>query len=109
MRREGVEREAPTSLYDLRRSGGCLLIGQGLKSEYSARATRDTKNSKFRQGFAWKVREVKSFGFRKCSWNFLGSLLTLQEVGFSHTIVISCLRAIQWPLGSTLTVGLVQR
>ena len=106
MRREGVEREDPTSLYDLRRSGGYLLTGQGLKSEYSARATRDTKNSKFRQGFARKVRKVKSFG---CSWNFLGSLLMLQDAGFSHTIVISCLRAIQWPLGSTLTVGLVQR
>ena len=38
--REGVEREAPTSLYDLRRSGGCLPKGQGLKSEYSVRAMR---------------------------------------------------------------------
>ena len=59
--------------------------------------------------FAQKVREVESFEFRKCSWNFLGSLLTLQEVGFSTTLVISCLRAAQWPLGSSLTVGLVQR
>ena len=25
----------------------------------------DTIKSKFRQGFAWKVREVESFGFRK--------------------------------------------
>ena len=40
----------------------------------------DTRNSKFHQGFAQKVREVESFGFRKCSRNFLGSLLTLQEV-----------------------------
>ena len=39
-RREGVEREAPTSLYDLRRLGGRLPIDQVLKSEYSARATR---------------------------------------------------------------------
>ena len=38
-RSEGVEREAPTSLYDLRRLGGRLPTGQGLKSEYSARAT----------------------------------------------------------------------
>ena len=34
-----MEREVLTSLYDLRRSGGCLPTGQGLKSEYSARAT----------------------------------------------------------------------
>ena len=39
VRREGVEREAPTSLYNLWRSGGRLLTGQGLKSEYSVRAT----------------------------------------------------------------------
>ena len=69
----------------------------------------DTRNSKFRQGFARKVWEVKSFGFRKCSQNFLGSFFTLQEVGFSPTLVISCLRVIQWPLGSALIVGLVQR
>ena len=28
---------------------------------------------------------------------------------FSPILVISCLRVIQWPLGSALTVGLVQR
>ena len=32
---------------------------------------------------------------------------TLQEVGVSPTLVISCLRVIQWLLGSALTVGLV--
>ena len=48
----------------------------------------DTRNSKFRQGFAQKVREVKSFGFRKCSWNFLESLLTLQKVEILPTLVI---------------------
>ena len=32
---------------------------------------------------------------------------TLQEVGVSHTLVISCLRVIQWPMGLALTVGLV--
>ena len=32
---------------------------------------------------------------------------TLQEVGVSPTLVISCLRFIQWPLGSALTIGLV--
>ena len=36
---EGVEREAPTYLYDLQRLGGCLPTGQGLKSESLARAT----------------------------------------------------------------------
>ena len=40
VRKEGVEREAITSLYDLRRSGDRLPIGQGLKSEYSTRAKR---------------------------------------------------------------------
>ena len=32
---------------------------------------------------------------------------TLQEVGVSPTMVISCLRVIQWPLGSALSIGLV--
>ena len=41
----------------------------------------DTRNSKFRQGFVRKVRGVERFGFMKCSRDFLGSLLTLQEVG----------------------------
>ena len=48
----------------------------------------DTRNSKFRQGFMRKVREVERFGFRKCSWNFLGSLVMLQEVGILPTLVI---------------------
>ena len=34
-------------------------------------------------------------------------MFTLQEVGVSPTLVLSCLRVIQWPLGSALTVGLV--
>ena len=46
----------------------------------------DTKNSKFRQGFARKVREVESFGFRKCSRNFLESLLTLQEAKLPRVV-----------------------
>ena len=41
----------------------------------------DTRNSEFRQGFTQEVRGVESFGFKKCPWDFLGSLLTLQEVG----------------------------
>ena len=41
----------------------------------------DTENSKFHQGFAQKVLGVESFGFKKCPRDFLGSLLTLQEVG----------------------------
>ena len=40
VRREGVKREAPTSLYHLQRSSGRLPMGQGLKSEYSVRTTR---------------------------------------------------------------------
>ena len=48
----------------------------------------DTRNSKFRQGFARKVQEIESFGFRKCLRNFLGSLLTLQEVEILPTLVI---------------------
>ena len=35
----GGER-APTSIYDLRRSGDLRLTGNGLKSEYAARTTR---------------------------------------------------------------------
>ena len=41
----------------------------------------DTENSKFRQGFKQDVREVESFGFKKCLRDFLGALLMLQEVG----------------------------
>ena len=41
----------------------------------------DTRNSNLRQGFGRKVRGVESFGFRKYSRDFLGSLLTFQEVG----------------------------
>ena len=44
MRREVRERErerkSPPSLYDLQRSGDRLSMGQGLKWEYSVRATR---------------------------------------------------------------------
>ena len=47
----------------------------------------DTRNSKFFQCFALKVREVESFGFRKCLRNFLMSLLELQEVGILPTLV----------------------
>ena len=48
----------------------------------------DTRNSKFRQGFTQKVQGVESFGFRKCSRDFLKSLLKLQEVGILPTLVI---------------------
>ena len=48
----------------------------------------DTRNSKFHQGFTWEVKEVESFWFKKCSRNFLGSLLTLQEVGILPNLVI---------------------
>ena len=45
-------------------------------------------HSKFCQGFARKVQEVESFGFRKCLHNFLGSLLMLQELWILPTLVI---------------------
>ena len=38
-KREGVEKKAPTSFYDLRKSIDRLPTDQGLKSEYSVRAT----------------------------------------------------------------------
>ena len=47
----------------------------------------DTGNSKFRRGYAWEVREVESFEFRKCPRDFLGALLLLQEVGILITLV----------------------
>ena len=47
----------------------------------------DTGKSEFRYGFAGEVREVESFRFRKCLWDFLGALLTLQEVGILSTLV----------------------
>ena len=62
-------------------------IGQGLKSEYSARATRGYHKLQFRQGFTRKVWEVETFEFKKCSRNFLGSLLTLQEEGILPSFV----------------------
>ena len=43
----------------------------------------DTRNSRFRQGFAQKVQEFESFGFRKCSWNFHRSLRSRSRV-FSY-------------------------
>ena len=47
----------------------------------------DTGNSKFLRGFAQKVREVESFGFRKHLRDFLETLLMLQEVGILPTLV----------------------
>ena len=47
----------------------------------------DTRNSEFRHGFALEVSEVESFGFKKCPRDFLGALLTLQEVGIFPTLV----------------------
>ena len=34
-------------------------------------------------------------------------MFTLQEVRVSPTLIISCLRVIQWPLGLALTIRLV--
>ena len=47
--------------------------------------------------FAWEVCEVESFEFGKCSRNFLGSWLTLQEVGKLPTLVYSSSRSHLWP------------
>ena len=47
----------------------------------------NTRKSKFRQGFMREVHEVESFGFKKCLRDFLGALLTLQEVGILPTFV----------------------
>ena len=76
-RRKRDKREALPSLKHLRRSGSRFLADQHV----------DTKNSKFGQGFAREVREVKRFEFRKCPRDFLGMLLTLQEVGILSTLV----------------------
>ena len=45
------------------------------------------QNSEFHKGFMQEVRGVKIFGFRKCPWDFIGSLLMLQEVGNLSTRV----------------------
>ena len=62
MRREGVEREAPTSLYDLRRSGSRLPTGQGLKSKDSARAMRGYQNPSFAKVSCRRFRKLKASG-----------------------------------------------
>ena len=79
-KRERGERGS-ISLYDLRRSVNRFPTGQGLKSEYSTRSTCGYRKLQVSPRFAQKVREVKSFGFRKCPQDFLEALLTLQEVG----------------------------
>ena len=40
----------------------------------------DIGKSKFCYGFTQEVWGVENFGFRRCSSDFLGSLLTLQKV-----------------------------
>ena len=55
----------------------------------------DTGNFKFRQGFVQEVQEVESFGFRKCSRDFLEMFLMLQEVGKLPTLIY-------FPFGSNL-------
>ena len=57
----------------------------------------DTRNFKFRRGFAREVREVESFGFGKCSWNFLEALLMLQEVGKVATWIYFPSKGHHWP------------
>ena len=50
-RRNKEEREAPTSLYDLRRSVGLFSSGQELKIICSTKATVGTESTRFRRGF----------------------------------------------------------
>ena len=85
------ERERENGLYLLSTIYGDRVINFWWTKNYS-RSTRqglrvDTRNSKFRRGFAWEVREVESFGFRKYPRDFLETLLTLQEVGILTTLV----------------------
>ena len=57
----------------------------------------DTGNSKFHSDFAQEVQEVKTFEFWKCSWNFLGSWLTLQEVEKLPTLIYFPSKGHLWP------------
>ena len=54
------------------------------------------KNTRFRQGFARRVWEIKGFGFRKCPWDFLEFFLCFKRLGFSPICFNSCLKSIQW-------------
>ena len=57
----------------------------------------DTGNSEFHQGFRREAREVKGFEFGKCSRNFLGSLLTFQEVEKLSTWIYFSYKGCLWP------------
>ena len=98
VRGEGeLEREAPYSLYNLRRLGGRISSGQELKFIYSIRLCVSTENTRFRRGFTRRVREIKGFGFRECPRDFLEYFSTLQEVGVFSYIDFSSLEGRQWP------------
>ena len=64
-----------------------------------------TINKGFYRRFKRRVQEIVGFG----SLGLSKASSSVLKVGFSPTLVISCLRVIQWPLGSALIVGLVQR
>ena len=105
----GVEREASTSLYDLQRSGGRLLTGQGLKSEYSTRATRGYQKLQVSLRFHAEGSVSRKLRVQEVFAELPRFVAHALRGRVSPTLVISCLRVIQWPLGSALTVGLVQR
>ena len=85
------EREREKGLYLLSSIYGDRVLGfRWTKNESQSKRRglhMDNINFKFRRGFVMEVREVKSFGFRKCTRDFLGVLLTLQEVGILPTLV----------------------
>ena len=54
----------------------------------------DTKNTGFHRGFKRGVREIKSFGFRKCPWDFLEFLQRSKFRDSSYFGFFSTLRAV---------------
>ena len=65
------EREAPTSLYDLRSSGGHLASSQDLNSKHSSRATRGHQNQEFSSEIRAENSRVCGFGASGSSQSFV--------------------------------------
>ena len=69
--REREKKRGFASLYGLQRSGGWISSGQELKLIYLVRAMRGHQNQRVLMRFQISdFREVESFGFRKCQWDF---------------------------------------
>ena len=77
--RKREEREDPTSLYDLRRSGGRNSSGQERKFIYSTRVTRGYK----KRGALEKSIFLGLGGALETSFNFS----TLKEIGILPTFI----------------------